>query len=241
MFTDTGIVPGRLYTYAVSAANSTGESPDSFATMISAGRPAPWKAADVGAIGVAGETSYDGIAFTLEGAGSGIGGAGDQFQFAHVPLTGDGAIVVRFVPQVSSQFSQFGVMLRESLAPDAACVAALFAPDHSRERERPGWSVQVLARAAPGAEASVVATSEKLDVFLVTYGRLVAPCWLRVERRGDIITAAMSADGKNWNPIGTSKTRMKREILIGLAACSRLPSITTTVRFDHVSVPGWKP
>ena len=130
-------------------------------------------------------------------------------------------------------------MLRESLAPDSACVAALFVPDQSREHERPGWNVQLLARAAAGASAA--ATSEKLAAPYVTYGRLMQPYWLRLERRGDTFVADRSADGENWIPVGTTTVRLKKEICIGLAACSRLKTVTTTVVFDRVTLPGWTP
>ncbi len=238
-YTDTSVEPGRLYSYVVSASNPDGESPDALPTTICAGLPDPWRARDVGSVAVAGATSYDGRTFTLEGAGAQIGGTGDQFQFLHLPLTGDGAIVARFVPQVSSQFSQFGVMLRDSLAADSAHVSLLLASDHSRETERPGWRAQLVTRSSTAATTAVTGMSEPLHAPSVTYGRLLQPIWLRLERIGDTFSASISSDGNTWTPVATTKLSLKKDLLVGLAACSRLTSVTTTVKFDHVSAPGW--
>ncbi len=172
--------------------------------------------------------------------GTQIGGVEDQFQYLHAPLNGDGAIVARFVPQVSSQFSQFGVMMCDSLAANAPHAALLFAADHSRETERPRWCVQLLTRSSSGAATALAGRSEPLAAPTVTYGRLMQPYWLRLERAGDTFTATISPDGQTWTPVAVATVALKKEILVGLAACSRLASVSTTVIFDHVSVPARK-
>lgn len=238
--TDANVEPGRLYAYVVSASNPAGESPEALPTAICAGLPGAWQSSDIGAVQIAGDTRYDGTTFTLEGAGTRIGGTDDQFQFVHVPLRGDGAIVARFVPQVSSQFSQFGVTMRDSLAADSTHASLLFAADHSRETERPEWHAQFLTRTSSASATTVAASSAPLGSPSATYGRLMQPYWLRLKRTGDTVAAAISPDGQDWTPVATAPVRLGRKILVGLAACSRLTSVTTTVQFDHVSAPGWK-
>jgi len=61
-------------------------------------------------------------------------------------------------------------------------------------------------------------------------------CWLRLERRGARITAAISTDGQSWTAVGATSVDLQSDVFAGLAATSRLSSVTTTVTFDHVTV-----
>lgn len=134
---DTNITSGEIYHYEVSAANDFGESADSFPVSICAGLPEPWTHQDVGKVSVAGDANFNGELFTLEGAGQNIGGTNDEFQFAAAPMDGDCTMIARFVPQTSSQLSQFGLMLRESSAA-AANVSLLISPQAGGDIEAPG-------------------------------------------------------------------------------------------------------
>ncbi|GAB3586589.1 alginate lyase family protein [Hymenobacter daeguensis] len=239
-YTDKSAKAGTLYYYTVSAGNALGESGDAYETGASAGLPTPWKQQDVGPVEVAGSTFYDGQEFRLEGAGSRIDSTSDQFQLAYVPLRGDGVLVARFVPQVSSQFSQFGLMLRQGLTADAPHVALLLTPQKTGEIELPRWAVSLVSRAAAGSPTVVRQTSAPLAEPLVTFGRLVGYYWLRLERKGGTVTGAVSADGKAWTPVGSISSGLSQDVYVGLAACSRLTTVSTTVRFDNVAVTGWK-
>jgi hypothetical protein len=232
--TDTNVQSGEVYHYAVSAANAFGESPGSYPASICAGLPKPWTHQDVGAVAAAGEASFDGVGFTLEGAGSGLGGTNDQCQFAFAPMQGDGAIIARFVPQTSSQFSQFGLMMRETSAADAAHVSLLLASEPGGPIEEPLWDVRLTSRDAAGANTVVHHAGLNLPEPMVTYGRLTGCCWLKLARTGDTCTGLFSADGKTWTQVGTARVQLKRDLLAGLCASSRLATVTTTVRFDNV-------
>ena len=236
-FTDTHLTPGTLYTYTISASNAAGESPASFPLCVSAGLPHPWAHQDVGGVAVPGAASFDGRTFTLEGAGTEIGGIrGDQFHFAYAPLDGDGTITARYVPQVSSQFSKFGVMLRDGLTSGSAQVALLIAPGMGRESwRRSGWNARLLTRTVAGT-TTVTATSPNFTPPTVTSNRLTGPCWLRLARSGDTFTAAISPDGQKWDLVGTAKVPLPRRVFAGLSACSRLTKVTTTVKFNNVSL-----
>jgi hypothetical protein len=239
-YTDKSANPGTVYYYTVSATNTMGESPNAYETRASAGLPRPWQQQDVGPVQVAGAARYDGQQFRLEGEGSRIDSTSDQFQLAYVPLRGDGVIVARFVPQVSSQFSQLGLMLRESLVADAPHAALLLAPQKTGQVEAPNWSVRLVSRAAKGGPTVVRHASAPLAEPVVTFGRLVGYYWLRLERKSTTITGAISPDGTTWTPVGSFTTTLKKDLYLGLAACSRLTTVTTTVRFDKVTVTGWK-
>ena len=239
-YTDKTTKPGTLYYYTVAATNALGNSPDAYAVASSAGLPAPWRQQDIGPVQVPGSTLYDGQEFRLEGAGTRIDSTSDQFQLAYVPLRGDGVITARFVPQVSSQFSQLGLMLRESLTPDAPHAALLLAPQKTDQIEAPSWGFRLVTREAKGGPTAVRQRSAPLAEPQVTFGRLVGYYWLRLERKGNIISGFTSPDGVSWTPVGSFTTSLKKDVYLGLVACSRLTTVSTTVRLDKVAVTGWK-
>ncbi len=145
-YTDAGVTPGQVYYYVATASNAAGESADAWETGISASPPAPWAQQDIGAVKVKGSTEFDGRTFNLEGAGAGLGGTEDQFQFAWQPMNGDGAIIARFVPQMSAVLSTVGVMLRESPAPGSPYVALLITPQNRRNAESAGYLARFQTR-----------------------------------------------------------------------------------------------
>jgi hypothetical protein len=238
-YTDTKVKAGEIYHYVVSASNSAGESPDSYSTSISAGLPKPWTHQDVGTVVIARDASFDGNQFTLAGAGKNIGGTRDQFQFACLPLNKDDAVIARFVPQTSSQFSRFGLMMRETPDADATSVALLISPAASRNVEAPGWQAQLIVRESAGAASAVRAASEKFSEPMVTFGRLTGYCWLKLERAGDSFIGSASSDGQTWMPLGAVKVSLKGKIFAGLAVCSGITNVATTVKFDSISAPEW--
>jgi hypothetical protein len=235
-YTDSEVRNGEIYRYVVSASNSAGESSDSFPVSVGAGLPKSWLHQDVGAASAAGDASFDGDVFTIEGAGVDIGGTNDQFQFASIPMNDDCSVVARYVPQISSQSSKFGLMMRETAAADAANVAMLISPEAGPDVEAPGWRAQLVVRESTGASSAVCAASENLSEPMVTFGRLTGSCWLKLERAGDNFTGSISPDGKSWTQVGSIKVGLKRSLFVGLPVCSRLAGITTTVMFDNVMV-----
>ena len=235
-YTDTKVKTGEIYSYVVSASNAFGESPDSFPASISAGLPNPWTHQDVGMVSVAGAANFEGNVFTLEGAGVDIGGTNDQCQFAFAPMNGDCTIVARFVPQTSSQFSKFGLMMREVPAADAANISLLLGSESSGQIEAPGWNVRLTSRDSAGANTTVRSIGQKFSEPMVTFGRLTGFCWLKLERSGNTFTGSISSDGKIWTQIGAATVALKRKLLVGLPVCSRLAGIATTATLDNVTM-----
>lgn len=235
-YIDTHVKPGRLYSYIISASNAAGTSPASLNASVSAGLPSPWGHQDIGAVSVPGHTRFDGHTFTLEGAGTEIGGTADECQFACVPLSGNGTITARFVPQVSSQFSQMGLMIRQVLTPDAPNVSLLLTPQPSGNVEVPGWKVALVTRVSAGGSTQPVAATPDLSAPIVTYGRLMRPYWLRLSYSGDTVSGLVSSDGKHWTSVGSVGFSPQHRLFVGLAACSDRRQITTTVLFDQVRV-----
>ncbi|MGH7951040.1 MAG: glycoside hydrolase family 97 N-terminal domain-containing protein, partial [Limisphaerales bacterium] len=240
IYTDKKIKPGEIYHYVISASNTFGESLDSFPVSICAGLPKAWTHQDIGAVSVAGDSNFNGKMFKLEGAGKNIGGTNDEFQFAFAPVNGNCTIVARFVPQTSSQFSKFGLMMRATTAADAANVSFLISPQAGRNIEAPGWRAELSARKVAGAETTLCAASENFSEPAVTFGRLTGFVWLKLQRSGGNFIGSISLDGKSWTQVGSATVALKQKLFVGLAVCSRLPKITTTVKFDNVTMTDGK-
>lgn len=269
-FTDRDVASGDPYFYTVSATNAVGESPTSLVTSCMVGLPPRWRATDVGAVAHAGTTQFDGQTFTLEASGQAIGGSADDFHFAHTSLIGDGSVVARVVQPVSSQYAVLGVMLRDSLADDAPHAAMLIQglPLHVWSGV---WSTRAAVGAeATGTGAVAVPPTQRRaltrdagfpisELGLLPQSatplpapyvegasdgyRLRKPYWVKITRRGDEFTGAISPDGTTWTEVGTSRIPLGRRLYAGLAACSALGvaenwAQTTTVAFDSVAVSG---
>jgi len=233
-YTDASVVPGAVYYYVATASNAAGESGDAWETGICAGLPAPWTQQDVGPVMVNGSTQFDGSTFTIEGAGAGLAGTEDQFQFASQPMNGDGTIVARFVPQMSAALSTVGVMMRESRAPNSPFVALLITPQNRRNADSTGYLAQVQERASAGAATMVAAESAAFGQAHSDRGRMLDYCRLRLVRNGNAFAASFSPNGKAWTQLPEITLNLKPALLFGLAASSTNPRITTTVMFDDV-------
>lgn len=128
---------GTLYYYVVSAAGA-----DSVETSTTAGLPPPWQLSE------SGTAMFDGSVFTLEG--------GNPFQFTYCAITGNRAITARFVPQVSSQSSRIGVMMRAGGAADSPQVALLLAHTvRGADRKRPDCHVTMMANGEIGTSPNL--------------------------------------------------------------------------------------
>ena len=77
----------------------------------------PWDSADIGSVGVTG-TAYDnGTTFTVEGSGSDIWNASDEFHFVYQTMSGDGVIIAHVASLTDTGgWAKVGVMFRNSLS-----------------------------------------------------------------------------------------------------------------------------
>ena len=72
-----------------------------------------------------------------------------------------------------------------------------------------------------------------IGVPTVTFGRLTGEYWLRLQRKGNMVSGFTSLDGKTWISAGTANLKGKK-VWIGLAVASGIAIRTTTVMFDHI-------
>jgi hypothetical protein len=183
---------------------------------IGGGLPAGWADGDVGAIGVAGGSSYAGGLFQVSGSGADVWGTADAFHYAYQPLSGDGQIVARMasVANVNS-WSKAGVMIRGSLASNAAFAF-------------------MIVSAAKGT-AFQYRTSAGAAAASITGTGAAAPAWIKLVRRGNVITASQSVNGTSWTTIGSASFSMGTAVEIGLAVSSHVNTQLCTATFDSVS------
>jgi len=181
------------------------------------GLSAPWTSQDIGVVGAAGSASDASGLFTVKGAGSDIWATSDAFQYVWQPLTGDADVVAR-VSSVENVHAwvKAGVMIREQLTADSAHALMLVSPSKGLAFQR---------RTAGGKASS--STSG---------GSGTAPNWVKLERRGNTITAYRSADGVAWTLVGSDTFTMGANVHVGLAVSSHVSGQLATAVFDSVTV-----
>jgi len=235
-YTDSLVKSGTVYYYTVSANNEKGLSADALPTVVSAGLPLRWNQKTIGQSSLPANTEFNGTAFRVEGAGMGLDSLRDEFHYTYLPLKQNGEMSVRFVPQPSSQFSQFGLMIRENTSDNSAHASLMIYPGKSNFIEAPKWQVQFISRPSSGEIARIYGSVTLLDTPVVTFGRMTGEIWLKLIKNGNIVTAFTSNDGKVWTNAGSLAFRSKRA-LIGLAVASGITIRTTTIVFDHLLIP----
>lgn len=177
-----------------------------------------WSGRDIGPVGRAGSENIDGTTITLRAAGNDIWDNADAFRFVQRPLRGDGTLIARVTAfQNTNPWAKAGLMIRESLEPDAPNVYVLLTGEHGATfqwRESAGGATQ-FASSLPAQ----------------------APVWLRITRTGDTFTGYVSSDGAQWNQIGTRTIRMKPEAFIGFAATAHDATALGTATFTDIKSP----
>ncbi len=223
-FTDSSVAYDSTYYYSVSTLVPGAESADASSIVVTVPpKPAPSIFKRQTSIGNATGGTYDetGPAALAMGSDSGdIWDTSDSFEFAWKPMIGDCAIVCR-VGEVggSSPWAKAGVMIRASNLPGARNVALLVTPGN-------------------GVTFQHRSDANGMSDYTLNSG-LAAPCWLKLERRGNNIYAAISADGLNWTPAAGSPLAMAfgPDVLVGLALSAHgTPS--ASAGFEKISITG---
>ena len=179
--------------------------------------PAGWQRTDIGIVGQAGSSSESAGTFTLRGAGADIWATADAFHYAYRTMPGNGTIVARIsTVNGSDGWTKVGVMIRASADPSAP--HAFMLASTSR-----GFAFQ--RRTATGAITDHTAGGDG-----------TAPRWVRLVRSGNVVTAALSADGVAWATVGQDTIALPATALVGLAVTSHQTSALATGTFTNVSV-----
>jgi hypothetical protein len=164
---------------------------------------------------------------TMGGIGTDIYNTADQFRFAAKKLTGNGSIIARVESiENTDPWAKAGVMIRDSLAPDAR-FAAVYAT--------PGNGVRYQARllnAGSATSDTSVATAEQMA--------LKTPVWIKIERVGTSFNGYYSTDGVKWTSMSWNPQTiaMNSPAYIGLCVTSHTATAATTGRFSGVTTTG---
>ncbi|UQZ34109.1 hypothetical protein C2I18_11570 [Paenibacillus sp. PK3_47] len=159
--------------------------------------PTGWKARNIGSM--PGNTTYNTSKkqFTLSSNSSDIWGRADQLNYVYKPVSGDAEIVVQLrTTERLDGWAKAGVMIRESLEHGAKHADMMLTPEN-------GATFQYRTESA-GTTVDQTADAS-------------APKWLKLSRKGNNFTGAISSDGKRWQTVGSIQIPMNRQVYIGLA------------------------
>jgi endo-1,4-beta-xylanase len=224
-YTDRGVIGGTPYYYVVSSLNLGGEGANSgqASATPTVNVPSPWLTRDIGAVGLSGGASFANGVFTVTGSGADIGDPSDAFRFVHVSATGDCTIITRVASLEShiNALSKAGVMIRESLAANAANVFIGVTP---------GNGVIWQYRSSTGGGTTLNNTTG-----------ISVPYWVKLVRSGNTFTGSYSPNGTTWTQLGSMTITMASTTSVGLAITGHNAYTICTATFDHVTAPGWAP
>jgi hypothetical protein len=187
--------------------------------------PQGWSAIDVGNPGLPGNASFDGTTWTVQGSGSDIWSAPDQFQYAYTSISGDATLVARVTSlQNTGYWAKAGVMFRDGTASGAPYVAVV---------ENPNLQVEMQWRDTAGADSNWNGAQ---------VGDTVNPKWVRLVRSGNTFSAYYASTSgtptsSDWVLIGSHTLAMAAPTA-GLAVDANTNSALTTATFTNVSLTG---
>jgi uncharacterized repeat protein (TIGR01451 family) len=217
-FTDTTVVNGTVYYYAVSAVIAGAETcaSDAVTAIPGAPLPSPWASKDIGQVAATGGVSHVSGTFTIVGSGADIAGTGDEFRFVYQTGSGDCSVVARVTSLGNTDAAaKAGVMIRESLNANARHASTLITPANG---------AVFSSRSVTGGGSSQVASSGP-----------AAPVWLKVTRVGNTFTAYHSANGTTWTTIGSQTITMGATTYIGLGVTSHNDGALCPAVLDNVT------
>lgn len=144
-------------------------------------------------------------------------GTADALHYVWQAVTGD-VDVIAHVPSVEyvHAWTKAGVMIREALTADAA---------HGFMLVSPGKGLAFQRRVAAGGLSTNTAG-----------GTGTAPAWVKLERRGNVLTAYRSDDGATWRLVGSDTFTMPDTVYVGLALTSKDNTRLAIATFDSVVV-----
>ncbi len=160
----------------------------------------------------------------MNGTGTDVWDASDQFRFVYKTLKGNGSIVAK-VESVGNthEWAKAGVMIRETAS---------------------SGSTHAFTAATPNA-AHGVSFQRRLDTDMATnastdVANMPMPQWVKVTRNGSTFTSQYSADGKTWTDVlaGGVTINMANDVMIGLAVTSHAAGAVCGATFSNVSTTG---
>jgi regulation of enolase protein 1 (concanavalin A-like superfamily) len=189
---------------------------------VTAGLPSALSDQDINGSFPAGSASYDGGTWTVAGAGNGIGGTADKFNFASESVTGNTTITAELTSFNGTNYSAFaGLMLRNSAAAGDLFVDMGYTPQ---------WGAWMQWRTSVNGSAS------NTNVLKMPAPSSAHPLWLKLVQNGTAVTGYESADGVSWTMVGSTTVALSANALAGVAVTSEYNAPLVTATFTNLSV-----
>ena len=174
---------------------------------------------DIGAVLHSGSTHYDpdDQVFVLEGSGTNMWGAEDEFHFAWRKMKGDFILSanMELLGEGVDPHRKMGWMIRESLATDAAYVDVALHGDGLTSMQ---------FRRTPGGETEEVVSA------------VSGPDVLRLERRDGRYFMSVAVQGELLSTAELIGVELPEEVYVGLFVCAHNPDVVERGRFSNVRV-----
>lgn len=175
---------------------------------------------DVGDVAIAGSSVFDADkgTYTLTASGTNIWGGVDAFQYAWKKMSGDvfASADIEFVGEGTDLHRKAGIMIRESLAPDARYADVMIHGD---------GLVALQYREETGGETRQI------------YALQQNASKVRLEKEGDYVFLSIADDKGVWHAAGGNmRIPFKDGFHVGLAVSAHNNEVTETAVFSDVNV-----
>ncbi|MFT3787318.1 MAG: LamG domain-containing protein [Tepidisphaeraceae bacterium] len=188
------------------------------------GLPVGWAAQDVQATGATGYSSFAGNTYAVTGAGTGVTGTSDRFQFAYTSLSGDGFIAALVsapygLSTTAVAGATGGLMLRTSVTSTVPEAMIAITPSN-------------------GLVFQYRSTSSGATTTAATLAGISGPVWLKLTRVGNNVSGYYSTNGSTFTQLGATITlaNLGATTLAGLAVSSTVNATLVQGLFSNVSV-----
>jgi len=175
--------------------------------------------ADVGKVDHPGFAAFDAQKkeYRVTGSGANIWENADAFHFVWNQLSGDVSITARieFAGQGGNKHRKACLMIRQGLEADAAYADVAVHGD---------GLVSLQFRKKAG------------EVTAEVQSPLRSPAAVRLERKGDTFTLAVSRDGKAFEKVGSATIVLSGAVYVGLAVSSHDAAVSETAVFSDVAL-----
>lgn len=209
---------------------------------------APWNSVDIGNTPVQGNASVDGSGnWIIKGSGK-ITGKADSFHYVYQPIHGNGVLTAKLDSlYLLDNNAISGLMIRESLAPDAA-EAFISTSIVKADRDENGngtdddtfYATYFSSREKKGDVVQTLNNSDYPQDYLPAVVDINLPIWLKIERMDNVIVAFTSADGATWTELSRKTIAMNEEAYIGFAVDGTQPKMQNkyynTAKFSNVKL-----
>ncbi|MGI2295089.1 endo-1,4-beta-xylanase [Paenibacillus sp. GXUN7292] len=177
--------------------------------------PQPWTAASIGSGTSSSQYDAANDSFTVKSTGTDIWGTSDAMHYIYQPLNGDGHLMAKVAGMTDvSEWAKAGVMIRESIAANAAHADMMMTPNVASFQFREQMEGSTADTTRPGT----------------------LPAWVKIVRTGDTFIGFVSSDGSEWTKVGEKQIAMPDNAYAGLAVSNPGGSSLSKIMFEEVLI-----